>query len=558
MNKIKLLDKTLVDKIAAGEVVERPASVVKELLENSIDAASSFIEVEIRGGGIEYIRVTDDGVGIDKKDLKLAFARHATSKLESEADLWSINSMGFRGEALSSIAAVARVDMNSNTGSEGYHIKIAGGNVLSFQAAPSPPGSSVTVQDLFFNIPARRKFLKSSVTEGNRIYDIVVRIALSHPEISFCFRNEHRQIFMTSGNGDLREVAWAIFGKDFSRRLLEINLEYGDITVTGLISKPDLTRKNRKGQIFFVNRRVVKNQILSVSLEKAYSGFLLSMERPVGIVFLTIPADQVDVNVHPQKTEVRFRDEKTVFKVIQTAVREELLKRTMPEMTTEPFRFPVEGVSEYDKVPNLSPVMMREDPLEFSINTDDNSERPRVFGQWKNSYLICEINGLLIIVDQHAAHERLLYNQIREHSGQKLEQELAVPVGIELSPDFLSLVESKQNMLNNLGYKLDRFGEKTMVIRSIPAVVAGREVEVLMEILESWESAPPNDEMILDNGLKILACRGSVKAGQKLDQMEMLRLISDWAVTDNRNFCPHGRPTCFTMDKSEMDRFMKR
>ena len=297
-------------------MVERPASVVKELLENSIDAESSFIEVEIRGGGIEYIRVTDDGVGIDKKDLKLAFARHATSKLESEADLWSINSMGFRGEALSSIAAVARVDMNSNTGSEGYHIKIAGGNVLSFQAAPSPPGSSVTVQDLFFNIPARRKFLKSSVTEGNRIYDIVVRIALSHPEISFCFRNEHRQIFMTSGNGDLREVAWAIFGKDFSRRLLEINLEYGDITVTGLISKPDLTRKNRKGQIFFVNRRVVKNQV-SVSLKRPIVAFCWYGAA----CWNCLPNHLLigDVNVY-SKTEVRFRDE-SGFWVIQAAVR---------------------------------------------------------------------------------------------------------------------------------------------------------------------------------------------------------------------------------------------
>ena len=326
LSKIKLLDKKLINKIAAGEVVERPASVVKELVENGIDAGSTRLEIEIRGGGIDYIRVSDNGIGIEESDLILAFARHATSKLESESDLWSLGSMGFRGEALSSIAAVSEVEMYSNPGAEGHCIKVEGGEVILCQAAPAPPGTSVTVRNLFYNTPARRKFLKSTVTEGNQVYDTVVRLALSHPEVSFSFRNEHRQVFLTSGNGELREVALAIFGRDFSRRLLSIELQYGDIAVTGLIGKPELTRKNRRGQIFMVNRRVVKNPVLSVSLEEAYRGLLLSRERPVGMVFLTVPQEQVDVNVHPQKTEVRFRDEKAVFMAIKTAVREKLFR----------------------------------------------------------------------------------------------------------------------------------------------------------------------------------------------------------------------------------------
>lgn len=566
MSKIKLLDKNLINMIAAGEVVERPASVVKELVENGIDAGSTSLEIEIKGGGINYIRVSDNGTGIEESDLILAFARHATSKIEAESELWALKSMGFRGEALSSIAAVSKVEMYTNANGEGHCIKVEGGEVISHQPAPAPPGTSVTVRDLFFNTPARRKFLKSTVTEGNQVYDTVVRLALSHPEVSVSFRNEHRQVFMTSGNGDLREVALAVFGRDFSRRLLDIELQYGDINVTGLISTPELTRKNRKGQIFVVNRRVVRNPVLSVSLEEAYRGLILGRERPVGIVFLTMPQGQVDVNVHPQKTEVRFHDEKAVFMAIKTAVRERLFQTVNPDLTGETYRSRLGAYQEpspsnhyIQNTTKYRPqLVMREDTLDFIAIQDDKVPSIKLYGQWQDSYLICEIDGLLNIIDQHAAHERLLFNKIKEEPGERLHQELAVPVAVELPPDLIMLVESRRELLRNLGYHLDRLGEKTMVIRTIPAVAAGGEVETLMEILDAWQSQPHNDEVIIDSGLKVLACKGAVKAGQRLDHLEMMRLINEWVVTENRNFCPHGRPTCYTIDKAEMDRLMKR
>lgn len=566
MSKIKLLDKNLINMIAAGEVVERPASVVKELVENGIDAGSTSLEIEIKGGGINYIRVSDNGTGIEESDLILAFARHATSKIEAESELWALKSMGFRGEALSSIAAVSKVEMYTNANGEGHCIKVEGGEVISHQPAPAPPGTSVTVRDLFFNTPARRKFLKSTVTEGNQVYDTVVRLALSHPEVSVSFRNEHRQVFMTSGNGDLREVALAVFGRDFSRRLLDIEMQYGDINVTGLISTPELTRKNRKGQIFVVNRRVVRNPVLSVSLEEAYRGLLLGRERPVGIVFLTMPPGQVDVNVHPQKTEVRFHDEKAVFMAIKTAVRERLFQTVNPDLTGETYRSRLGAYQEpspsnhyIQNTTKYRPqLVMREDTLDFIAIQDDKVPSIKLYGQWQDSYLICEIDGLLNIIDQHAAHERLLFNKIKEEPGERLHHELAVPVAVELPPDLIMLVESRRELLRNLGYHLDRIGEKTMVIRTIPAVAAGGEVETLMEILDDWQNQPHNDEVIIDSGLKVLACKGAVKAGQRLDHREMMRLISEWVVTENRNFCPHGRPTCYTIDKAEMDRLMKR
>ncbi len=567
MSKIKLLDKHLIDKIAAGEVVERPASVVKELVENSIDAGSTCLEIEIRNGGIDYIQVSDNGAGIEEEDLVMAFARHATSKLETEDDLFTLQSMGFRGEALSSIAAVSQVELCSNAGEGGNCIRVEGGQIVSCQAAPVPPGTTVIVRNLFYNTPARRKFLKSPVTEGNHVYETIVRLALSHPEISFCFRNEHRQVFMTSGNGDLREVVLALFGRDFSRRLIDINLQYGEIKLSGLIGRPDLTRKNRKGQIFIVNSRVVRNSMLSASLEDAYRDLLLSRERPVGIIFLNIPPGQVDVNVHPQKTEVRFHDEKTVYMAIKTAVRQELLRLADPVAAKESYSH-----SEQTPLPgktSTSPYIAdsngyRERPLpseDFLLlfdTYDDETPSFKVYGQWQNAYLICEIDGDLNIIDQHAAHERLLYNQLKENPAKGLSQELAVPVAVELPPDLLMLVESRLDYLSELGYRLDLLGERTVVVRSIPTIAVGGEIEALMEILDTWQEGLPTEEAILDSGLKILACKGAVKAGQRLEEREIIELISRWAVTENRNFCPHGRPVCYTINRTEIERLLKR
>mgnify|MGYP001012199478 CR=1 FL=1 len=567
MSKIKLLDKHLIDKIAAGEVVERPASVVKELVENSIDAGGTYLEIEIRNGGIDYIQVSDNGAGIEEEDLVMAFARHATSKLETEDDLFSLQSMGFRGEALSSIAAVSQVELYSNTGDDGHCIRVEGGQIVSSQAAPAPPGTTVIVRNLFYNTPARRKFLKSPVTEGNHVYDTVVRLALSHPEISFCFRNEHRQVFLTSGNGDLREVVLALFGRDFARRLIDINLEYGEIKVSGLIGKPDLTRKNRKGQIFIVNSRVVRNSMLSASLEDAYRDLLLSRERPVGIIFMTLPPGQVDVNVHPQKTEVRFHDEKAVYMAIKTAVRQELLQIANPVAAKEAYshseQAPLVGTSlKSHYITERDSYRDRPLPVEDILLLFDTSDKEKtsikVYGQWQDSYLVCEIDGDLNIIDQHAAHERLLYNRLKENPAERLYQELAVPVAVELPPDLLMMVESRLDYLAELGYRLDMLGERTVVVRSIPAIAVGGEIEALMEILDTWQDQSATGEAVLDSGLKVLACKGAVKAGQRLEEREIKELIEKWADTENRSFCPHGRPVSYTLNRTEIERLLKR
>ncbi|NLB17159.1 MAG: DNA mismatch repair endonuclease MutL [Syntrophomonadaceae bacterium] len=595
MNRIKLLDKALIDKIAAGEVVERPASVVKELVENSLDAGSCRIEVEIAGGGLDLIRVIDDGSGIDEDDLILAFARHATSKISDESHLWALSSMGFRGEALSSIGAVSRVEMYSNPGQEGHCIQVEGGEVISLKPAPSPPGTSITIRDLFYNTPARKKFVKSAVTEGNQVYDIILRLAFSHPKVSFSFSNERRRVFQTSGNGHIPEVALAIFGQDYARRLMQFRGQYGAIQVFGLTSTLELTRKNRKGQIFLVNGRVVKNPILGVAMEEAYRGLLLSRERPVGIIYLTIPPDQIDVNVHPQKIEIRFNDEKAVFQAIKSGVRTALYQQANPNITGQQFLTRLESEQNNQSPSKGSSFTQYQSalPLKYDLqgvlnNNPDNwvptravetepessqwgetrqqftqsneGFRPQVktFGQWQDSYLVCELEGRLVIVDQHAAHERLLFNRLKETESPVHEQELAVPVAIELPEDLLTIAEAKSELLQELGYYLDRFGEKSMVIRIIPAMATDQEVETLMDILEQLQNHNLDDRLHLDEGLKILACKGAIKAGQRLDQLQINHLLEEWFRTDTRDFCPHGRPTCMVLEKSDLDKLLKR
>ncbi|MGE5404464.1 MAG: DNA mismatch repair endonuclease MutL, partial [Candidatus Saccharibacteria bacterium] len=496
MSKIQILQDDLINKIAAGEVVERPASVVKELVENAIDAGSTRIEIEIKGGGIDYIRITDNGSGMDENDLALAFTRHATSKLSSESDLWVLQSLGFRGEALPSIASVARVEMVSNTGETGYAITVEGGELLPVRPVPAPKGSSITVKDLFYNTPARRKFLKSVVTEGNQILDTVTRMALSHPEISFSFSNENRRVFITTGDGSLFNSALAVFGNDFAEKFLVFEDDAGDIRVKGLIGNTSFTRKNRRGQYFFVNHRAVKNSILSTALEDGFRGFLISGERPVGVVFLEIPTSDVDVNVHPQKAEVRFKDEQAVFAAIKRAVRARLYgeegavtnayKEPNSERTSDYESRPVfESRSSYEPRPvydrgserlsnNFSfrertsyqyePVIRPQnmprpvDPvtagkLPFEETPVEIAPEPiKVYGQWKDSYIICEIEDRLEIIDQHAAHERILYNRLLEHKDRSIGQELAIPVMLESSPQVMLKIESNQELLRSLGF----------------------------------------------------------------------------------------------------------
>ncbi|MGE5416958.1 MAG: DNA mismatch repair endonuclease MutL [Acidobacteriota bacterium] len=598
MSKIHVLQDDLINKIAAGEVVERPASVVKELIENAIDAGSTRIEIEIKAGGVDYIRITDNGSGMAEDDLALAFTRHATSKLSAESDLWVLHSLGFRGEALPSIASVARVEMISNTGDTGYGITIEGGVLSSVRPVPAPKGSSITVKDLFFNTPARRKFLKSVITEGNQILDAVTRMALSHPEISFSFSNENRRVFITTGDGSLYNAALAVFGNDFAERFLVFEDNTGDIQIKGLIGNINFTRKNRRGQYFFVNQRSVRNSILSTALEEGFRGFLVSGERPVGVVFLEIPTNDVDVNVHPQKAEVRFKDEQAVFATIKRTVRARLYSETgaVTEVRQEPVgertpsiassptfepRPAYESRPVYDSRPShnysvrerasyqYEPILQqqsRPSPVEpvlpGKLSFEETISEPvletiKVYGQWKDSYIICEIEDRLEIIDQHAAHERILYNRLKGHQDRFIGQDLAIPVMLESSPQVIQRIENNQAIIKSLGFVTEPFGERSLVIREVPAMTAGSEVETLLEIIDYLEDER-DPQQVLDEGLKIIACKGAIKAGQHLDIREMKDLLQQWMQAEDHHACPHGRPTRVSFTIKELEKQLKR
>lgn len=568
LSKIHVLDSNLINKIAAGEVVERPASVVKELIENAFDAGSTRVEIEIHGGGIEYIRVSDNGCGMDEDDLILSFTRHATSKLSVEDDLWAVDTMGFRGEALPSIASVSQVEVNSNNGQTSITLTVNGGEMSAVKPAAAPPGTNIIVKDLFYNTPARRKFLKTGVTEGNQIYDTVTRAAISRPDISVAFRNENRLVFMTDGDGILLNAVRSIYGKDYAEKMLPFHKEFGDMTVQGLIGRPEFTRKNRKGQLFYVNGRSIRSALMSASLEDAFRGLLISQEKPVGIIFLTMPPDVVDVNVHPQKAEVRFRSEQSVFQAVKTAVRETLyasynrgftprdeepaFSKTFSKPSGEFYQHDSPRKADYDWA-NL----FKEDTPVFNIETQLPSFDFKIYGQWQDSYLIFETEGTLEIMDQHAAHERIMFNQLKNAGQSPVSQELAVAVMIELGSDMMEQVEKQGQLIRELGYEVEIFGERSVIIRAVPAAAAGSEVEVLLEILDStgevkeWEAS-------FDKGLKVMACKSAIKAGQKLNREEMEELIQSWIKTPDRYTCPHGRPVCISYDPQEMARAFKR
>lgn len=570
LSKIRILDDSLIDKIAAGEVIERPASVVKELVENAIDAGSTRIEIEVHGGGIEYIRVSDNGCGIAEEELVLAFTRHATSKLYRENDLWELCSLGFRGEALPSIGAVARVEVTTSEGKAGAGLKVEGGIITGPWPAAAPRGTSVVVRDLFFNTPARRKFLKTPVTEVNQILDVAVRLAFSNPDISFSFSSEKRTVFKTPGDGSLLNTALAVYGRDFAQKLLPFAGSEGEIKVFGLLGRPELARRNRKGQLFYVNRRSVRNPVLSSALEEGYRGFQLAGERPVAIVFIEIPHSQVDVNVHPQKHEVRFHDEQAVFRAVMRSVREKLNslqggwepgQGVLVNRATERKQIFLSEVME--RPAGTEAVMMPEcEPMwqEQRIAFDGGAEHVKpvnIFGQWRNSYIICEIEGKLEIIDQHAAHERLLFNEIRSKVGSIPTQELAVTVLVEVPHDTVRRLEQWQGQLEKLGFRAEPFGEKSIVIRAVPEYARNSEVETMLEILEELEEGQ-NGGDLMDRSCKTLACKGAVKAGQRLTEMEIKELIQRWLETENRGFCPHGRPVSVSLSEKDLERMLKR
>jgi len=579
---IRLLDDRLINKIAAGEVVERPASVVKELVENSIDAGSSRIEVSISGGGIERIEVVDNGSGIAAGDVHLALQRHATSKIASEADLISISTMGFRGEALPSIAAVSRLELYTQSAQQnGVRAVLEGGREMSIDAFPTAPGTHMIVRDIFFNTPARKKFMKSAVSEGIHIHEVVSRLALSRPDISVSFANEKKLYFKTPGNGILLDTVASIYGQDYASNFLPLHWQGESYALEGLISKPEFRRVNRKNQIFFVNQRLVKSPMLARAVDEAYRGRLLSREYPVAIIYLTIPSEEVDVNVHPQKTEVRFQDEKVVFRLISRTIQARLDNKSSssPLIMEAGLQWP--SSSSYGTHPNpnrsvylgsqprasevhLSFPDIAYDPGEYGRSGQNNQGVPEVqgefavIGQCFEAYILVEKDDSLWLIDQHAAHERINYNRLQASrlAQASAAQLLAFPLTFDRSTAEMDLLTAHLETFRDLGFDIEALGLNSAIVRSAPALLQGREIEVIDECLQLLEDGQSPD--IKKELFALMACKQSVKAGQSLNRQEMAILVNDLLAATDYKHCPHGRPTMVEFNRLELDKRFKR
>lgn len=580
---IQLLDEHLINKIAAGEVIERPASVVKELVENAIDAASTRIVVNISGGGVERIEVEDNGQGIAVHDVPTALLRHATSKIASESDLLTIDTMGFRGEALPSIASISRMELYTQQQTDsGCHVLLEGGIIQQLFPFNGPAGTRIIVKDLFFNTPVRKNFLKSSVSEQAHIFDIMSKLALSRPDISFTMSSEKKLYFKTPGNGNLRDALIAINGRDFADQFIDLKLKGEKYSAYGLVSKSDFHRANRKNQIFYVNNRLIKSPMLARAVDEAYKGLLLAREYPGVIVFLEIDHADVDINVHPQKTEVRFRDESSIFRMLSRGVHDTVnglvfaVGADLSSIDSKPSGFIPARNNDYKSMslPFRAPERIHEPympfnqfPTDESVNSinqrttdinEENQDSFRILGQCFNSYILVELEGRLWLVDQHAAHERIMYSHFKsQHCLRHSESQiLAVPLAIEVSAAQMDLIEQNMVLFTEMGLQLEELGPDSIVIRSSPPSIQGQESELIAELLEMIGDRQTTNYQ--EKALCLMACKQAVKAGQALNKNEMERIMRDLLEVDDYMHCPHGRPTFIEITHSELDRRFKR
>jgi DNA mismatch repair protein MutL len=549
---IKVLEPEVVSKIAAGEVVERPASVVKELIENSLDAGASQIAVETQGGGVELIKVSDSGAGIPASELELAFHRYATSKIGDLSDLEKISSLGFRGEALPSIAAVAEVEILTQPSSEtiGSYLHLRKGEVVRKESQARPQGTTVTMHRLFRYFPARLKFLKSVNTENSHIANLVSQYALAFPEVKFSLVLDKRPSLRTMGNGDLREVISEIYGSEVAQRMLRLEQKDGPAKVSGLISPPSLARSNRNYLSFFVNRRWVRSPLLTRATEEAYRGLLMDGQHPIAVINISLPTQELDVNIHPAKAQIKFCHEQAVFSSVQKAIEEALARTPIASSKAVPF-----SVSSGQW---QSPRMIMDNEPAFIVAQLPTMELPvlRVLGQLANTYIIAEGPNGLYLIDQHAAHERILYDRISEQWAQKeVEvQGLLQPITIELSPREEETLKSSKEFLTEFGFTIEPFGNRSYVIRAIPSLMARANIieiiSALLDNLASKQSPNPWEEKIAQS----LACHGAIRAGQQLSDEEMRELIKQLEQTKQPRTCPHGRPTMIHLSSHQLER----
>ncbi len=588
-NEITLLTQETIDKIAAGEVIERPVSVAKELVENSIDAGATAITVEIIDGGKKLLRVTDNGCGISKKQCAIAFLRHATSKLKNASELTQIGSLGFRGEALSSIAAVSHVELTTKTAEEitGVKYVIEGGKELSLSEAGAPDGTTISVQRIFYNTPARLKFLKTDATEASYIADLMERLALSHPEISFSFISNGRERLHTSGNGKLFDVIYQIYGKQLANALLPLTAESESYQITGFIGDATIARGNRNLETFFVSGRYIKIHVLLKALEEGYAGYLMSHQYPFACIFITAKSAMIDVNVHPTKQEVRFADEASIYALLLSADKAALVSKEdiaavsvddedvaiELEPITADWSNPIIPVEEVVEVPISEPVEVKnttldEQPTEQveyvqqSFLSEKALKGHRIIGQVFDTYWLVEFDEKLYIIDQHAAHEKVLYEKMMAQLADKQmsSQMISPPIVVTLSLSEQQLLDDCSQAFEQIGFIIEPFGGSEYAINAIPSNLYSIDAkQIFMDLLAECASIRRNEALdIIKEKVASMSCKAAVKGHNHLSYREVETLINDLLELDNPYHCPHGRPTIISMSKYEIEKKFKR
>ena len=642
--KIQVLDQVTIDKIAAGEVIERPASIVKELVENAIDAKATAIVVEIKEGGISFIRITDNGCGMEKEDVPYAFLRHSTSKIRSVDDLSHISSLGFRGEALSSIAAVSQVELITKPKESifGTVYRIEGGKEISIDETGAPDGTTFLIRQLFYNTPARRKFLKTAMTEASHVGDLLTRLSLSHPEISFQFINNGQSKLHTSGNGNLKDVIYHMYGREITSHLLPVSYNANGIQISGFVGEPIISRGNRNFENYFINGRYVKSNIISKAIEDAYKDFTMQHKYPFTVLHLSVDGETVDVNVHPTKMELRFSNQQQVYNCVCEAVgkalhQEELIPHVelpdphppkaaeMPES-----KIPSSGekgkkdldyfmtkmrerVLSYHEQNSAAEVKDRKeifkperqaDRIKEAVNyrkTIEEKEIPaparppvpesvqqqveqkaeqlnffdeklltkkavaeyKIIGQVFETYWLVEFRDDLYIIDQHAAHERVLYEKTL--AGMKTRdftsQMISPPIILDLSMKEAQLLNKYIDRFTRIGFEIEEFGQDSYAVRAVPDnLFSIAKKELLMEMIDnlSDELATEITPDIIDEKVASMSCKAAVKGNMKLSAAEVETLIGELLELDNPYHCPHGRPTIIAMSKRELEKKFKR
>ena len=642
MNKIVLLDQSTINKIAAGEVVERPSAVVKELIENAIDAGATGITIEIKGGGIDLIRITDNGAGIPKEEITVAFKRHATSKIRSVEDLLTVSSLGFRGEALASISAVAQVELITKTRGElaGSRYVIEGGQEKAFEEIGCPEGTTFVVRNLFFNTPARKKFLKSAQTEAGYISDFVERLSISHPNISFKFLNNNQLKLHTSGNNNLKDIIYHVYGRDITAQLIEIKKETPILSINGFIAKPVVSRGNRSYMNYFINGRYIKSTIINRAIEEGYKPFSMQHRYPMTALHFEIDSRYIDVNVHPTKMEIRFTNNQELYQTILGIISDALAgKEMIPEVVLEekkekkeeakilvPEPFEKKRIEEFSKkekeqmvqsqyyeaprnaettkqvqeaakiiqkfeeleknrkedkekiesIPIINKVM-EEDAYEPVYNKTNSTQvnlfsenllakeakkQHRIIGQVFGTYWIIEYQDKMFLIDQHAAHEKVLFEQTMKNIEKKCftSQMLHPPIILTLNMREQEALEHYLPELEKIGFQIEAFGGREFSVRAIPGNLFGiGQIDLLMELVDSLleETTLKSSNVILEK-VASMSCKAAVKGNTKLSYAEAEQLIDQLMELDNPYHCPHGRPVIISMSKYELEKKFKR